>query len=121
MAEDGKKARCMKNNRPPQDIKYTSGDDGSWGAETDLGKISKDDNGVLKGSFDEVRTISIGDITAIQNHQIDESEGAASHFIQFKNGGFCRITYRKTGEVIEFKVGKVKIHVSHEKVLTIYI
>jgi hypothetical protein len=119
MPKDSKKAKNNDDERLSNDIKYTSSDDGSWRAETDLGAISKDSSGLFKGSFDEVRKICIGDITTIKNYNIDRSERAESHFIEFKNGGFCRLTYKSTGEVIEFKVGRVDIHISHEKVMTI--
>ena len=119
MPKDSKKADNADSERLSNDIKYTSSDDGSWMAETDLGAISKDSSGFVKGSFDEVRKICIGDITTIKDYNVDRSERAESHFIEFKNGGFCRLTYKLTGEVIEFKVGRVIIHVSHEKVMTI--
>jgi hypothetical protein len=100
-------------------VTYEVEADGSWTARTPLGELRRDASGKVDGIINDVKAIAIGNVTSLKAHQIDESPGAVSHWMMFRNGGSCRLTYRKTGEVIEFKAGKVRLRVTDGGILTI--
>lgn len=100
-------------------ISYTIGPDGSWSAETELGSVNKDVDGLISAKFDHVKTISIGDITMLLEYQIQERGRSTVHHIKFRNGGHCYLIYTDTGEITDFRVGKLKIHVSFDGILTL--
>lgn len=100
-------------------ISYTIGPDGSWSAETELGSVNKDVDGSISAKFDHVKTISIGDVTMLLDYQIQEHGRSTVHRIRFRNGGSCYLVYTNTGEITDFRVGKLKIHVSFDGILTL--
>jgi hypothetical protein len=100
-------------------VTYDVEADGSWTAKTALGEVRRDASGRVDGIINDVHAIAIGNVTALKAYLIDESPGAVSHWMTFRNGGSCRLTYRKTGEVIEFTAGQVRLRVTDYGVLTI--
>lgn len=100
-------------------VDYHVESDGSWTARTPLGEVSEDASGRITGIINNVKAIAVGNVTSLRSHQIDESAVAVSHRMTFRNGGYCRLTYRKTGEVIEFGAGNIRLRVNDDNVLTI--
>jgi hypothetical protein len=100
-------------------ISYTIGSDGSWSAETELGSVNKDVDGSISAKFDHVKTISIGDVTMLFEYQIQEHGRSTVHRVKFRNGGHCYLVYTDTGEITDFRVGKLKVHVSFDGILTL--
>ena len=100
-------------------ISYTIGPDGSWSAKTELGSVNKDVDGSISAKFDHVKTISIGDVTMLLEYQIQEHGRSTVHRVKFRNGGHCYLVYMDTGEITDFRVGKLKIHVSFDGILTL--
>jgi hypothetical protein len=100
-------------------VTYDVEADGSWTARTPLGELRSDASGRVDSIINNVKTIAIGNVTLLKAHMIDESPGAVSHWMSFRNGGSCRLTYRTTGEVIEFTAGRVRLRVADDGLLTI--
>ncbi len=100
-------------------VTYDVEADGTWTARTPLGELRRDVSGKVDGIINNVKAIAIGNLTLMKAHMIDESPDAVSHWMTFRNGGACRLTYRRTGEVIEFTAGRVTLRVSDNGVLTI--
>lgn len=100
-------------------LKYRVDEDGYWSAETDLGTLNIDKDGNFTAKLNFIKAICIGDLTSIKSHQIDDKLDTITHRIYFRNGGSCQLIYKKTGEVIDFRVGKIMIRVGHNDILTI--
>lgn len=100
-------------------ISYTVGPDGSWSAETELGSVRKDVDGSISAKFDHVKTISVGDVTMLLEYSIQEHGRSTIHHIKFRNGGHCFLAYTETGEITDFRIGKLKIHISFDGILTL--
>lgn len=100
-------------------ISYTIGPDGSWSVETELGSVNKDVEGSISAKFDHVKIISIGDVTMLLEYQIQEHGLNTVHRVKFRNGGHCFLAYAETGKITDFRVGKLKIHVSFDGILTL--
>ncbi len=91
----------------------------SWESALVNGEINADEDGRISGVINDVKFIAIGNITNVYYHKIDESLNAVSHHIKFRNGGECRLTFKKTGEVIEFTVKKIGIKVTLDRILIV--
>jgi hypothetical protein len=100
-------------------VTYDVEPDGSWTARTTLGELRTDASGKVDGIINDVRAIALDDVTSLTAHLIDESPGAVNRWMTCRNGCWCRLTYCKTGEVIEFVAGKVRLRVIDNRVLTI--
>jgi hypothetical protein len=100
-------------------VTYDVEADGSWTARTPLGELRKDASGRIDGIINDVKAISIGNVTSLKAYLIDESPGTVSHWMTFRNGGSCRLTYRTTGDVIEFAAGKIRLRMTENGVLII--
>ena len=119
MTSGKKDATSSTNTHNDAGVTYRVGDDGSWEAETDLGKLTIDAAGNLKAVFDSIKAICIGDLTSIRTYQIDDKGETISHEVCFRNGGSFRIAYTTNGEIVDFRVGRLRIRISHDKVLTL--
>ena len=100
-------------------ISYTISPDGSWSAEIELGSVNKDVDGSISAKLDYVNTIIIDDVTMLLEFQIQEHGRSTVHRVKFRNGGHCYFSYTDTGDITDFRVGKMKIHVSFDGILTL--
>lgn len=101
-------------------VKKSEEIDGSWSFESIFGEVNYDGLGTVKANLGDISGISLGNIAALSSYRIEDGSNAISHDIQFRNGGSCRLTYRKTGEIIEFTVIRVQVRMTKEKVLIVY-
>lgn len=122
-SQDSKLKDKSSNRDPDYHLKYSvtnsSDSDGSWTSESVFGKVTYNGTGAVKAQLGDIAGISLGNISGLSSYQIEEGTAAISHSMKFRNGGSCRLTYRKTGEIIEFTVNRVRINVTPEKVVII--
>lgn len=82
--------------------------DGSAKVSSPVGTIEIDPDGTSRISATKIRKISIDDITSVAVHTIEDSGKTVHHHIVFNDGGEYNITYKKTGELVEFRGNAVK-------------
>lgn len=82
--------------------------------DDDLATVTTDGN--LKVSLDSVQKVSIYNIIRVQRYDLSKTDDFIIHEIQFFGGGMAKLSYSKTGKIMEFRSRGILILVEGDHV-----